>query len=120
MARRLFPYLDRRNTHMSTLEQSIRLRPPFANYQLDAAYDEMFAEAALPRPEYLPLFKRLLDLEDDELRERQQTADIAFLNQGITFTVYGSGEGTERIFPYDLLPRIITADEWATLERGLT
>jgi len=119
MARRLFPYLDRRNTHMSTLEQSIRLRPPFANYQLDAAYDEMFAEAALPRPEYLPLFKRLLDLEDDELRERQQTADIAFLNQGITFTVYGSGDGTERIFPYDLLPRIISSADWEILERGL-
>jgi uncharacterized circularly permuted ATP-grasp superfamily protein len=54
------------------------------------------------------------------LKGRQQTADIAFLNQGITFTVYGSEDGTERIFPYDLLPRIVTAEEWATLEKGLT
>lgn len=105
---------------MSTTEYSTRLRPPFGNYLLDAAYDEMFAAPAQPRPEYQPLFQRLLDLDDDELRERQQTADIAFLNQGITFTVYGSGDGTERIFPYDLLPRIISSEDWATLERGLT
>ena len=104
---------------MSTSEQSIRLRPPFANYQLDAAWDEMFAEYAQPRPEYRSLFKRLLDLEDDELRERQRTADIAFLNQGITFTVYGSTDSTERIFPYDLLPRIICSADWEILEQGL-
>ena len=51
---------------------------------------------------------------------RQQAADRAFLNQGITFTVYGDNEGTERIFPYDLLPRILPAGEWDHLERGLT
>lgn len=101
------------------MQQSIRLRPPFANYQLDAAWDEMFAVPAGPRPEYGALFERLLDLEDDELRERQRTADIAFLNQGITFTVYGSTDGTERIFPYDLLPRIISSADWEILERGL-
>jgi uncharacterized circularly permuted ATP-grasp superfamily protein len=47
-------------------------------------------------------------------------ADKAFLQQGITFTVYGDNQGTERIFPFDLVPRIITAPEWRTLERGLT
>ena len=98
---------------------SVTMLPPFASYQLDTAYDEMFDQVGGPRPPYQSLFQRLLDLQSDELRERQQTADIAFLNQGITFTVYGSEEGTERIFPYDLLPRIITADEWATIERGL-
>ncbi|HVQ15883.1 MAG TPA: circularly permuted type 2 ATP-grasp protein, partial [Vicinamibacterales bacterium] len=46
-------------------------------------------------------------------------ADRAFLTQGITFTVYGDDQGTERIFPFDLLPRIITSREWDTLERGL-
>jgi uncharacterized circularly permuted ATP-grasp superfamily protein len=104
---------------MSTLEQSIKLRPPFANYQLDAAWDEMFSDQGQPRPEYKALFGRLLDLEDDELRERQQMSDIAFLNQGITFTVYGSTDGTERIFPYDLLPRIISSADWEILEQGL-
>ena len=56
----------------------------------------------------------------DELRRRQIEADRAFLTQGITFTVYGDEQGTERIFPFDLLPRIVTAREWDTLERGLT
>lgn len=99
---------------------SQRLAAPFGSYQLDAAYDEMFAAAAEPRPQYQQLYHRLLELQPAELKQRQQLADLAFLNQGITFTVYGSDEGTERIFPYDLLPRIITADEWALLERGLT
>jgi uncharacterized circularly permuted ATP-grasp superfamily protein len=93
---------------------------PFANYHLDMAYDEMFDPAGNPRPQYWSLYQRLLQLPAAELKGRQQTADIAFLNQGITFTVYGSEDGTERIFPYDLLPRIITSDEWTTLEKGLT
>lgn len=97
-----------------------RLAAPFGGYQFDAAYDEMFAAAAAPRAQYQQLYHRLLELQPAELKQRQQLADLAFLNQGITFTVYGSDEGTERIFPYDLLPRIITADEWAQLERGLT
>ncbi len=56
----------------------------------------------------------------EELQRRKQAADLSFLNQGITFTVYGREEGTEKIFPYDLVPRIITAAEWATVELGLT
>jgi uncharacterized circularly permuted ATP-grasp superfamily protein len=56
----------------------------------------------------------------ETLYQRQQAANMAFLNQGITFTVYGDDEGTERIWPYDLLPRIITSEEWETIERGLT
>ena len=65
------------------------------------------------------LHRRLLELSPAELRHRQQDADSAFLHQGVTFTVYGDDQGTERIFPYDLLPRIITAREWETIERGL-
>src|SRR5436190_1175693 len=56
----------------------------------------------------------------DELGELQLEADKAFLTQGITFTVYGDEQGTERIFPFDLVPRVIAASEWQTLERGLT
>ena len=47
-------------------------------------------------------------------------ADQSFLSQGITFTVYNDSQGTEKIFPFDLIPRIIPADEWDLLERGLT
>ena len=68
---------------------------------------------------YEALHRRLLELSPAELRQRQQDADSAFLHQGVTFTVYGDDQGTERIFPYDLLPRIITAREWETIERGL-
>jgi len=93
--------------------------PPFSSYHLDVAYDEMFDEQGRPRPAYQNLFHRLLEMPAETLHQRQQAADMAFLNQGITFTVYGDEEGTERIWPYDLLPRIITAAEWNMIERGL-
>jgi uncharacterized circularly permuted ATP-grasp superfamily protein len=92
----------------------------FRGYVLDHAYDEMFGASGAPREAYATLFERLLTLDPTELRQRQSAADLAFLNQGITFTVYGQKEGTERIFPYDLIPRILTASEWAVIERGLT
>ncbi len=92
----------------------------FQQYQLDGCYDEMFSAPGQPRPHYQRLFERLLQLPADTLRKRQRDADTAFLQQGITFTVYGDQSGTERIFPYDLLPRVLTADEWRTIERGLT
>jgi uncharacterized circularly permuted ATP-grasp superfamily protein len=92
----------------------------FANYLLDAAYDEMFDRAAEPRPQCQALYKDLLAASVPELRDHQSEAEKTFLTQGITFTVYGDTQGTERIFPYDLLPRLITAAEWRVLERGLT
>jgi uncharacterized circularly permuted ATP-grasp superfamily protein len=92
----------------------------FSGYTLDQAYDEMFDASGTPRPQYATIFERLLTLDPTELRQRQSAADLAFLHQGITFTVYGQKEGTERIFPYDLIPRIISAAEWNVIERGLT
>jgi uncharacterized circularly permuted ATP-grasp superfamily protein len=91
----------------------------FSQYELDHCYDEMFDGSAVAREPYAALHRRLLELSSAALRRRQQDADSAFLQQGVTFTVYGDEQGTERIFPYDLLPRIITAQEWATIERGL-
>ncbi len=91
----------------------------FSRYELDSAYDEMFDLANKPRPHYRALHDRLTGMPEDVWRVRQEQADLMFLNQGITFTVYSSNEGTEKIFPYDLLPRIITALEWNELERGL-
>jgi len=95
-------------------------RPPFRNYQFDGAYDEMFEAPGIPRPHYQALFQTLLDLPAEEMRKSQQAADLSFLHQGITFTVYGTDEGTERVFPNDLLPRIIPNDEWRKIESGLT
>jgi uncharacterized circularly permuted ATP-grasp superfamily protein len=96
------------------------LPPPFSNYYLNAAYDEMFDAEGRVRTQYQELYQRLLDMPAETLFQRQQAANLMFLNQGITFTVYGGEEGTERIWPYDLLPRIITNTEWALVERGLT
>jgi uncharacterized circularly permuted ATP-grasp superfamily protein len=95
-------------------------RPPFRNYQFDLAYDEMFEAPGVPRPHYQALFQTLLELPPEEMRKSQQAADLSFLHQGITFTVYGNDEGTERVFPNDLLPRIIPNHEWRKIESGLT
>ena len=92
---------------------------PFAHYELTSAYDEMFESDRSPRCHYNSLYSRLLELAPEELQRRQQAADHHFLHQGITFTVYGSDQGTERVFPYDLLPRIISASEWSVIEDGL-
>ena len=54
-----------------------------------------------------------------QFQERRQLADLSFLMQGITFTVYSDGRGTERLFPFDLIPRILPHSEWDRIERGL-
>ncbi len=91
----------------------------FSSYELGACFDEMFDATGEPRAHCRALLDELLSATPQDLRARQVEADKAFLAQGITFTVYGDDQGTERIFPFDLLPRIITSSEWATLERGL-
>src|ERR1017187_7217149 len=79
---------------------------PFSDYEIGAAYDEMFRANGRARPHYKALFSKVQSLPADELLRSKQEADLSFFNQGITFTVYGKKEGTERIFPHDLLPRI--------------
>ncbi|MCB0111097.1 MAG: circularly permuted type 2 ATP-grasp protein, partial [Caldilineaceae bacterium] len=93
---------------------------PFEHYALSAAYDEMFSAPDASRPQYTMLHGRLRELPLETLERRQLAADRTFMHQGITFTVYSDNRGTERIFPYDLLPRIITGAEWDVIERGLT
>lgn len=91
----------------------------FANYALDGFYDEMFAGPGVPRPHYEKLYRRLVGMPPEELLQKQHTADLTFLRRGVTFTVYNDTQGTERIFPFDLVPRIIPAEEWDLLEQGL-
>ncbi len=91
-----------------------------ANYRLDDFFDEMFDSEQQPRPHYRTLYERLAQLSPNELNEKVRDADISFLYQGITFTVYHESEGIERIFPFDLIPRIIPRQEWEVIERGLT
>ncbi|HMD19651.1 MAG TPA: circularly permuted type 2 ATP-grasp protein [Alloacidobacterium sp.] len=104
----------------TTLPQGHSQNPLLREYGLDRAYDEMFGADGEIRPQYEALLKVLTSLPPEELQRRKHYADVSFLMQGITFTVYGQEEGTERIFPYDLLPRLISAEEWDRIERGLT
>ncbi len=92
----------------------------FEGYATEAFYDEMFDTDGSVRPHYRPILDRMQSLTTDEYEQKRQTVDLSFLRQGITFTVYGDEEGTEKIFPFDLMPRIIPQSEWAHLERGLT
>jgi len=104
---------------MSSLEPTRVALPALRDYTLDSAYDEMFEAPDHIHPHYGPLVDLFASMSPGELERRKQSADLSFLNQGITFTVYGRDEGTEKIFPYDLVPRIITAAEWDRVERGL-
>jgi uncharacterized circularly permuted ATP-grasp superfamily protein len=108
---------------MSTTSMIVRpdlLPPPFSGYVLDTAFDEMFDGTGLPRAHYRNVFEMMLATPAEELRRRKQAADLSFLHQGITFTVYGRDAGREQIFPYDILPRMITSSEWSVIEKGLT
>lgn len=82
-------------------------------------YDELFAEKGRPRPEANLLIERIHSLSDGELQRRQQAAQTALMKLGATFNVYSDNQGTERIFPFDVIPRIVSASEWSCIERGL-
>ena len=83
-------------------------------------FDEMFTVQGEVRPHYQGVQDYLERLGVPEFERRRALLDLAFRNQGITFTVYGDSAGTERTFPFDPVPRIIPASEWAGLEAGLT
>ena len=91
----------------------------FAKYDTGEFYDEMFAIAGQARPHYQRLLQRFTELKKDEFDRKRELAALTLLRQGVTFTVYSDAQGTERIFPFDLIPRIIPAEEWKKIERGL-
>ncbi len=91
----------------------------FDGYDPGSFFDEAITAEGTPRPHYETLVRRLADLTPHHLAERERVRDAAFRSAGITITVYGEGEGIERTFPMDLVPRIIPADEWDHLEEGL-
>ncbi len=91
----------------------------FADYDLGGFFDEVFDADNHVRPHYAPLLAGLDRFTPEDLVRRARIRDAAFRSQGITFTVYDEGEGIERTFPMDLLPRIVPADEWQHIEDGL-
>jgi len=92
----------------------------FDGYEAGPFYDEMFGFPGRPRSHYARVFGRFNNMAPSQFAERRKLADLSFLLQGITFTVYNDGRGTERLFPFDLVPRILPQSEWAHIERGLT
>jgi uncharacterized circularly permuted ATP-grasp superfamily protein len=88
-----------------------------------SAYDEMHASAAVVRPHYGTYARWLAEQPHEVMRDRRDEAEMIFRRVGITFAVYGAkdedGSGTERLIPFDLIPRIIPHDEWQTMEAGL-
>ena len=91
----------------------------FDGYDVGDYYDEMFLPDGTPRPEARALVDRIEGLPTGEFMRRHTAAEQTLLNTGITFTVYGDEAGTERIFPFDVVPRIIAHDAWDPIERGL-
>lgn len=91
----------------------------FEDYDPGKFYDEMFTPAGGVRAHSQPLLERFSSLDEEGFRERMAIAELYFLRQGITFNVYHDERGSERIFPFDPIPRVIPADEWETIEAGL-
>ena len=90
------------------------------NYQTEDFFDEMFTEGGHGvRPHYQRVADRLQSLDSGEHRRKQTAVDLAFMRGGVTFTVYNDDQGTERIFPFDLVPRVIPDTEWQRIEKGL-
>jgi uncharacterized circularly permuted ATP-grasp superfamily protein len=91
----------------------------FGRYDTGGFYDELFTPEGMPRAGALPLVEKIESLPWEEIRRRQSAAEAALLRAGVTFNVYGAEDGTEKIFPFDLVPRIVAAEDWRLLERGL-
>src|SRR5579859_2254163 len=91
----------------------------FENYETDSFYDELFEKPGHPRLSAAPLIDRLKSMPAGDLVRQQKAAESEFLQMGITFTVYGNDEGTEKIFPFDIIPRIVPNPEWKVIEKGL-
>ncbi len=94
----------------------------FQDYQTDGFFDEMFPKEGGPAfPHYRQVEEVIGGFTREKFLEKRAQTESAFLEQGVTFTVYGeNNQGTERIFPFDLIPRVIPADEWQVIEDGLT
>jgi uncharacterized circularly permuted ATP-grasp superfamily protein len=86
---------------------------------IDGVWDEMYGQNAQVRDHYRKVIDYISRESADDLNKKEELAKRLFMSQGITFTVYNSGEGIEKIFPFDIIPRIITADEWAFVDKGI-
>jgi uncharacterized circularly permuted ATP-grasp superfamily protein len=91
----------------------------FADYDVGGFFDELVTENGQPRPAARLLIRDIESLPPGELQLRQQAAEQALMEAGITFNVYSDSRGVEKTLPFDLVPRILPGAEWSRLERGL-
>ena len=91
----------------------------FSSYDTQGFYDEMLDGDGNPRPHGRLLLETVESLSDGHLLRYKHAAERLLLQMGITLNVYGNSAGAEKIFPFDLIPRIVPADEWEHIERGL-
>jgi len=104
---------------MTTVAKTRPQEPFLGEYRAPGFFDEMFGRDGAVLAHYEKLHSAFANLSAEEFNAKRQSVDLAFLRQGVTFNVYGDSRGAERIFPFDLVPRIIPAQEWEVLERGL-
>ncbi len=91
----------------------------FSGYDPGDFFDELIAADGTPRSGALLLVDKIASLPPGDLIMRQRAAEALLLKMGITFNVYGREEGTEKIFPFDIIPRIVPAADWQQIESGL-
>jgi uncharacterized circularly permuted ATP-grasp superfamily protein len=89
------------------------------NYDPESFYDELFLDKGKPRPHAASLVNWMQRLSTAELQQHQETAQISLFNMGVTFNVYSDDRGVEKIFPFDIIPRIVSAQDWEYIEKGL-
>ncbi|AGF76697.1 hypothetical protein UWK_00110 [Desulfocapsa sulfexigens DSM 10523] len=91
----------------------------FRTYDPEDYYDELIDDTGKPRPGVQLLVDKIESLPEGDLAMRQREAEALLLKMGITFNVYGRDEGTEKIFPFDIIPRIVSGSDWQQIENGL-
>ncbi len=89
------------------------------SYDPEEFYDELFVAKGEPRSQAASLIQWMQNLGIEQLEQHRQTAEIALYKLGVTFNVYNDDRGVEKIFPFDIIPRLISSQEWQYLEKGL-
>ncbi len=92
---------------------------PFDLYDPEEFYDELFIAKGKPRSHSASLIEHMIELGIEQLEQQRLTAEIALFKLGVTFNVYNDDRGVEKIFPFDIIPRLIPNSEWENLEQGL-
>src|SRR5580704_3782736 len=97
----------------------IRFASERGGFLANQLYDEMYLGERAPRSHYLRYAQWFRDQPQERLAQKRAEADALFHRVGITFAVYGQEEGTERLIPFDIVPRVLPLEEWIRLDSGL-